>query len=116
MNEIVFMKKLVLAFFVLQIGVGFAQTTWYEINTGTTKKLNTINFPTNLVGYIGGNDSLLLKSTDGGETWNELAYSGVTYYPGDEHILNLKFVTENIGYMTTGPYGGAYKTIDGGTT
>ncbi len=110
------MKKLVLAFFVLQIGVGFAQTNWYEINTGTTKKLNTINFPTSLVGYIGGNDSLLLKSTDGGETWNELAYSGVTYYPGDEHILNLKFVTENIGYMTTGPYGGAYKTVDGGTT
>lgn len=110
------MKKLLAPLLLFQIGFGFAQTTWYEIDISTDKKLNTVNFPSNLVGYIGGNDSLLLKSIDGGETWNEINYSGVTYYPGGEHILNLRFVDENIGYMTTGPYGGAYKTVNGGTT
>lgn len=110
------MKKMLLAFALLNMTHVFSQTTWYEINTGTNKKLNTINFPTDLIGYIGGNDSLLLKSIDGGETWNSISYSGVTFSPGGEHILNLRFVNQSIGYMTTGPYGGAYKTVDGGTT
>jgi len=89
---------------------------WFQIETGTDKKLNTIEFPTANVGYIGGNDSLLLKSTDYGETWNPVNYSGVTFFPGSEHILNLKFVTNNIGFMTVGPYNGMYKTTDGGST
>lgn len=93
-----------------------AQTTWYEIPTNTTKKLNTIQFPSSNIGYIGGNDSLLLKTTDGGETWNVLPYTGVTFYPGGEHIINLKFVSETAGYMAVGPYSGTYKTTDGGST
>lgn len=89
---------------------------WFQVPTGTTKQLNTIDFPSNNVGYIGGNDSLLLKSTDGGQTWQELTYTGVTFLPGGEHIVQLDFVTENIGFMTVGPYTGAYKTTDGGQT
>jgi photosystem II stability/assembly factor-like uncharacterized protein len=110
------MKRFLFVSVLLNMVVVFAQTTWYEINTNTTKKLNTVNFPTSQIGYIGGNDSLLMKSIDGGETWDELLYTGVTYYPGNEHILNLKFVSESVGYMTTGPYGGAYKTVNGGIT
>ena len=93
-----------------------AQTTWYEVPSGTTKKLNVIDFPSAQVGYIGGNDSLILKSTDGGVTWNELSYTGVSFALGGEHILNLKFVSEDIGYMTVGPYTGTFKTTDGGNT
>lgn len=88
--------------------------TWYEIPTGTTKKLNAIDFPSDQVGYIGGNDSLLLKTVNGGETWTTLNYTGVNFLPGGGHILNLDFVSENVGYMTVGPYSGTYKTIDGG--
>jgi photosystem II stability/assembly factor-like uncharacterized protein len=93
-----------------------AQTTWYEIPTGTNKKLNTIHFPSSSVGYIGGNDSLLLKSTDSGQTWNEISYTGITFVPGGEHIVNLKFVNETTGYLAAGPYTGVFKTTDGGLT
>src|SRR5687768_13877794 len=103
--------KLILFAGLFSLGVN-AQTTWYEIPTGTTKKLNTIHFPSSTVGYIGGNDSLLLKTIDGGETWNPVAFTGVTFYPGGEHIINLKFVSETIGYMAVGPYSGTYKTTN----
>ena len=96
--------------------VALAQSTWYPISSGTDKKLNTLDFPSENVGYIGGNDSLLLKTIDGGETWNPVTYSGVTFYPGGEHIVELDFVSETVGYMTVGPYSGVYKTTNGGTT
>lgn len=89
---------------------------WIQVVSGTTKKLNTIDFPSATVGYIGGNDSILLKTSDGGKTWNKLNYSGVTFYPNGEHIINLDFINENIGFMAVGPYNGSYKTIDGGNT
>jgi len=91
-----------------------AQTTWYEIPTSVDNKLNTIDFPSSNVGYIGGNDTLLLKTTDGGQSWSEIDFNGVTVFGGGEHILDLNFIDENIGYMTVGPYGGNYKTTDGG--
>ncbi len=98
------------------IGSTCQAQNWFQVTSGTTKKLNTIDFPSATIGYIGGNDSILLKTVDGGQTWNELNYSGVTYMPGGEHIVNLDFVTENIGFMTVGPYSGSFKTINGGTT
>ncbi len=93
-----------------------AQTAWLKIPSGTNKKLNCIDFPSSKVGYIGGNDSTLLKSTDGGYTWKSVKISGVKFMIGGEHILKLDFVSETIGYMIAGPYGAAYKTIDGGST
>lgn len=69
-----------------------------------------------MVGYIGGNDSLLLKTLNGGDTWLPLSFTGVTFYPGGDAVLNLKFVSETVGFMTVGPYSGTYKTIDGGAT
>lgn len=98
------------------IGSTCQAQNWFQVTSGTTKKLNSIDFPSATIGYIGGNDSILLKTIDGGQTWNEMNYSGVTFMPGGEHIINLDFVTENIGFMTVGPYSGSFKTINGGTT
>lgn len=109
-------KHLLLLTTLCTAGLSSAQQTWYEIPTGTSKQLNTIDFASSSVGYIGGNDSLLLKTTDGGQTWTEVSYTGVTFYPDGEHIVNLEFVSETVGYMTVGPYSGAYKTTDGGQT
>lgn len=111
------MKKLVILFLALLTG-GMSATAqnWYQIPTGVTNKLNTIDFPSSTVGYIGGNDSLLLKTTDGGQTWNPVAFSGITFYPNGEHFVKLQFITENIGFAAIGPYSGSYKTIDGGLT
>lgn len=110
------MKTLLFSCALLIGAVTAAQTTWYQIATGTHKKLNTIDFSSANVGYIGGNDSLLLKTTDGGQTWSKLAVSGVTFNLGGKNIVNLDFPTDSIGYMLVGPYGSPYKTVDGGLT
>lgn len=96
-------------------GVSNAQN-WTLVESGTEIQLNTIDFGTEMVGYIGGNDSLLLKTDNGGETWSPVSYSGVSFYQDNEHILKLDFISETLGFMTTGPYGGTYKTTDGGLT
>ena len=111
------MKKYLFLFLALLTGgMSVTAQTWFQVPTGTTKKLNTIDFPSSTVGYIGGNDSLLLKTTDGGQTWSEVAFSGITFYPTGEHFVKLQFITETIGFAAVGPYSGSYKTIDGGLT
>lgn len=92
----------------------FAQTNWHTIATGVENKLNVIDFPTTNVGYIGGNDTLILKTVDAGKTWSTLNHSGISVFPGGENILDLKFINKDIGFLAAGPYGTAYKTIDGG--
>lgn len=111
------MKKHFFLFLALFTG-GMSATaqTWFQVPTGTTKKLNTIDFPSSTVGYIGGNDSLLLKTTDGGQTWNPVAYTGITFANQGDHFVKLQFVSEMIGFAAVGPYSGSYKTIDGGLT
>lgn len=109
------MKNLLIIIIILSVNLVYGQsTTWYPINSGTDHQLNVIDFPSNTVGYIGGNDSLLLKTTNGGLTWNPINFSGVSFFPGGEHIVNLEFTSETTGYMTVGPYAGTYKTTDGG--
>lgn len=109
------MKKLLYITILIYSSVGFAQTgTWQQIVTSTTKDLNCIVFPSSQVGYIGGIDSLLLKTTDGGITWNKLAYNGINFFPGGDDFVKLDFINDSIGYATVGPYSGTYRTDDGG--
>ncbi len=90
------------------------QTTWNEIPVGTDTDLNTIDFPTASVGYIGGDDSLLLKTTDYGATWSAVNFTGVDFV-GANDIVQLQFTDASTGYMVAG-YSGSYKTTDGGLT
>lgn len=110
------MKKIKLTLgLALMLSVHTAQSqSWFTIASGTNKNLNTIHFPTSSVGYIGGDDSLLLKTTDGGLTWNPITMSGINFLSWNSDILNLQFLTDDIGYLTLGPYAVSYKTIDGG--
>lgn len=101
--------------FSITIGAS-AQSTWNEIPTPTNNNLNSIDFPTPQVGYIGGEDSLLLKTTDGGLTWEQINFSGITFFSSGYDFVELDFVTEDIGFATIGPYTGTYKTMDGGLT
>lgn len=110
------MKKLILILCVaLGLKTAVAQT-WTMIPVPSNKKLQTIDFPSNQVGYIGGADSTLLKSTDGGQSWQVINPSGINWFLGGSDIQKIRFVTEQIGFMTVGPYGGTYKTTDGGNT
>lgn len=89
------------------------QTTWYEIPTGTTKKLNAIDFPTNTVGYIVGNDSTILKTIDGGLTWEQLGLNGIDIIGPSDDFYDVDFVDADTGFITSS-YSGLYKTVDGG--
>lgn len=109
-------KQLALLFLMLLLNQMTQAETWYQINAGTQKKINTICFPSATIGYLAGNDSLLMKSTDGGATWSSINYSGINFYPGGEHILNLQFLNDSVGFATVGPYSGSYGTTDGGLT
>ncbi len=108
-----FISSLMLIF---SLGAMAQSSTWFEVPTNTTKQLNTISFGSPSVGYIGGNDSLLLKTTDGGQTWLEVNYSGIEFFSFGDAIVNLKFINEETGFMAVGPYTGIYKTVDGGLT
>jgi hypothetical protein len=109
------MKKLLFLICFITVSFSYAQMlTWQQVVVPTTKDLNCIEFPTLQVGYIGGADSLLLKTIDGGTTWNAVPFNGISFFPGGDDFLKLDFVSANIGYATVGPYSGTYRTVDGG--
>ncbi len=111
------MKKYILSIFIASISsISFAQE-WESVPSGTELRLNSISFGSSLVGFIGGNDSLLLKTTDGGDTWIQQATNGVDFNISLTDIVQVDFLDENIGFLTIGTtlYGGQiYKTVDGG--
>ena len=88
--------------------------TWYTINSGTTANLNCIYFPSAQIGYIGGEDTLLLKTYDGGASWQKINLAGINFIQSNRSITNLQFLNDTIGFMVIGPYGGSWGTDDGG--
>lgn len=99
-------------FAVLMSSMVLGQTTWYEIPTGTNKKLNAIDFPSSSIGYIVGEDSTLLKTTDGGQTWQQLGMNGIATAGLDDNFTDIKFIDESTGFLVAG-YSGVFKTTDG---
>lgn len=87
-------------------------TTWVQKTSGTTYNLFKVEFPTANVGYAIGSQnsggSLLLKTIDGGESWNTIDLSNVVY------IKDISCVNENIIYMIADSF--IKKSIDGGNT
>lgn len=97
------------------ISIGQIPSTWYEITSGTSKKLTAIDFPTSQVGYIVGEDSTLLKSTDGGQTWSQLPLNGIQFAIGSYNFTDVDFVDANNGILIAG-YSGVFQTTNGGQT
>ena len=110
------MKNYILLIACLLLGSTlFGQTSWYEIPTGTDKKLNAIDFPSNNIGYIVGEDTTILKTTDGGQTWTQLGLNGIIVTGLNAHFTDIEFIDENTGFLVSG-YSGVYKTVDGAQT
>jgi photosystem II stability/assembly factor-like uncharacterized protein len=106
--------KIAISFLALIYSITLCSQSWHEIPSGTSNHLTCISFANSSIGYIGGMDSLLLKSTDGGKSWSRQALNIPMGFTKD--VIDLFFETELKGYALTGPYGGLYKTIDGGLT
>jgi photosystem II stability/assembly factor-like uncharacterized protein len=113
------MKK-ILALLIIVISIQARAQYWHEVNTGTQRQLLSISFANTQVGYIGGYDGLLLKTTNGGQTWDSL--TEITVMNTFNDVIDLDFVSANVGYAIISQYGNPtyrgdlFKTTDGGLT
>jgi len=99
---------------------GAQPSYWSNVHSGTEKDLLAISFGSPATGYIGGRDSLLLKTTDGGDTWQPVALPGTVFGGSYKDICDVNFVSDQVGYITVTNYdnplftGMVYQTLDGG--
>lgn len=85
--------------------------SWSELTLPQAGILNDICFATNLIGYAMGTQGTLLKTVDGGISWN-VHGTGVS-----SMIQALYFFDENHGFAAGGFSGGyIFETTDGGST
>lgn len=94
-----------------------AQVEWFPIDVPTDHKLLSIDFPTVDIGYIGG-QGVLMKTLDGGLTWNQVEVSGDNINLDSEgaHVTDLHFFDADHGLLVIGEWGGLFRTLDGGAT
>lgn len=98
-----------------------AGESWSLISLGVNFELNGIDFCNQNIGFIVGESvSEVLKSTNGGSTWNIVSI--VPAYINSS-LKDIHFVNETTGYLTmhdlsglSGSYGRIYKTENQGTT
>lgn len=107
------------------ITTAFSQPVWNKVTSNTNNNLNSISFGSEQVGYIGGDDFLILKTLDGGMTWNPIQHMGIDSFsnPPIKDIVHIEFVSETDGFLIVNDsrsivyYSGyTYKTLDGGVT
>lgn len=90
----------------------YEKNNWKRCNYTTDTYLETLFFLNEKYGFVGGGDpgepssSLLIKTTDGGETWKYIDFIS------EKPIKKISFISENTGYVSTRE--SLYKTIDGG--
>ena len=111
------MKNSIFLLALLFCAQGITAQVWQPVNSGTQLKLNSVSFGTSLVGYIGANDSTLLKTIDGGVTWGVHPTNGLHFSTSLPNIIQVDFVSADVGFLVLGTtqYSGAmYKTVDGG--
>ena len=115
------MKKAGFLLFLICCGMlSYCQPYWKPVASGTFKDLLSISFGSATTGYIGGKDSLMLKTTDAGATWQVLPLAGI-FSPSRKDIVAVDFVSANVGYITVAVHpqsynSRVYKTTDGGNS
>lgn len=99
-------KNLVLfCLLLLQNTSTYAQ--WSPLNSGTTEYLNSVYFVSKDIGYVVGNNGIILKSIDAGNTWSAIIS------PIQVNLKSVIFINPEIGYIV-GDTNIVIKTIDGG--
>ncbi len=79
------------------------------INTGTTAGFWGVSFATETTGYAVGDNGIIFKTTDGGNTWKQIES------PVKKYLMAIQFVNSTTGYIV-GDSGTVLKTTDGGVT
>lgn len=106
-------KKLVVLFtyfFFAQSNVVLSQATWQQqFPNPTSKVLIVPYFISQELGWVVGQDGIIIKTIDGGNSW-QIQTSPINHY-----LTSCFFLDENVGFIT-GFYGTILKTTDGGST
>ena len=98
---------IILLAFIITSSVAYSQ--WTTQFSGSSAELRGVYFTNPQTGYIAGSDGTLLKTIDGGTTWNVLT-PGIT-----DTLRSVFFVDDTTGYAS-GANGRIIKTTDAGTT
>ena len=86
---------------------------WQQSNSPTQSLLTTVFFINDKEGWVGGHDTLILHTKDGGENWEIQYEDPITGGDIPKPILDIVFKDENNGYAI-GAYGLMLTTSDGG--
>lgn len=108
-KEIFKMKKITILLFACFFSVSFSMGQLVEINTGNINMLNDVDFINDSVGFVVGNNGTILRTIDGGSTWEQKNIPNVY-----THIDNIQCIDSKTAYIHTDTY--LYKTVDGGDT
>lgn len=85
--------------------------SWSQAKVPTTQMLTAVHFPSESIGYAVGHDAVILKTSDGGESWARV-YDDLEM---EAPLLDVWFDNENTG-IALGAYGYIIRTTDGGKT
>lgn len=109
--------KFIVAIFLLSSNILLAQGSWIKISKPTDKNLKSVFFIDSLVGFIAGDSGIILKTTNGGNSFHHQQSNLTTT------IHNLFFTDSIHGWGLTwhqnefGPYGTTFLfTTNGGET
>ena len=108
------MRTIIFLFnFFLLSTLAFTQTGWYNLNSGTGRRLNNLYFIDANTGWVVG-DSIVLKTTNGGSAWT------VQTLPAQTALRSVHFLNASTGFISgdINPTIGAslyiFKTTNGG--
>lgn len=82
------------------------QTNWTLISSNTSVNFKDIAFTSSSIGYIVGDNGVVLKTTNNGNNWVS------TFSDSTQSFISTSFVNDNIGYVLTST--NLYKTTNGG--
>jgi photosystem II stability/assembly factor-like uncharacterized protein len=85
--------------------------SWRSAKTPTQSTLTALHFHDAKRGWAVGHDAVILRSADGGETWEQTHFAPDAQQP----LLDVWFESETRGYAM-GAYGSFYESRDGGKT
>jgi photosystem II stability/assembly factor-like uncharacterized protein len=96
-------KVIILIIFLIASGSVYGKSGWIEQNSGILQDIYSLDFINENTGFA-SSPKILLKTTNGGATWDTINTSG--------NFSEIKMFNENTGFLSKGVQ--LYKTTNGG--